>query len=739
MAPLLDTPCVKLDKSIDGGLLANGSYQAFIAYVENEQTVTDYIGVSNIQTLWSHDGGNGSLDISLSNLDEDYEYFELVLLRRNQGQTSAKKIGYYSTQQKSINVDYIDPSLMAIDLEKIPLRSPAYEKSESMFVVNDWLLRQGPTEQFDFNYQPIANEIKVNWVINSVPSSYYSKGGNRFNFLRDEQYAFFIRWIYNTGERSSSYHIPGRAPRNYTTDNGNTYLENEIIFGDNVLDVDGDPLYKVYNTAGITQQGIAEYLEDGTRIIARGEMGYWESTELYPSNKPDIWGNLCGKPIRHHKMPDESIGGASSPLHLTSTAGDEINVLGVEFENIGRPKYNDGTYIQNVVGYEILRGSRLGAKSILGKGIFKNMRKYTVPNSENLIGGSVQGLYPNYPYNDLRPDVYFHDGLNAGSLKRTDGCDDFGQSVGTFRALGDRADVNGEPSGFSRKVFTFHSPDLMFTQPFLNASETKIYGQLSGNSSGYFKPSEDHPQFKLLRGSAGLIASIMGLGYALHQIRGTESKTQSSPGAHFDSAGATGVLAGVSSGVTTFPTLLPGYIAIGAGVTNITTLAQIAIDVLYETLGTVDDIYTGGTAKYILERVQTIAATNAGLDPGVIAGTLDIQNSKDTPLSNLPIFAKAVVGFVTAQTNIAIGGNEIIDLFYNFVNFSSFSWKFNSYGQFTDFNNQTNGLWRIKNNSSNYIGQSFQTFDEGKFKINNLFRPTTVAVSLDKPIQDPIV
>ena len=42
-------------------------------------------------------------------------------------------------------------------------------------MVNDWLLRQGPTEQFDFNYQPIANNIKVKWVINSQPSDYYSK------------------------------------------------------------------------------------------------------------------------------------------------------------------------------------------------------------------------------------------------------------------------------------------------------------------------------------------------------------------------------------------------------------------------------------------------------------------------------------------------------------------------------------------------------------------------------------
>jgi hypothetical protein len=739
LAPLLNTPCVKLEKSIDGGLLSNGSYQVFIAYTENEQTVTDYIGVSNIQTLWSHEGTNSSLNISLSNLDEDYEYFELVLLRRNQGQTSAKRIGFYSTQQKAINIDFVDPALVSINLELIPLRSPAYEKSETMFVVNDWLLRQGPTEQFDFNYQPIANNIKVKWVINSQPSDYYSKGGNKFNFLRDEQYAFFIRWIYNTGERSSSYHIPGRSPESYTADNGNSYLENEIIFGDNVLNSEGDPLYKVYNTASILEQNIAEFLDDGTKIIARGNMGYWESTEKYPSNKPEIWGDLCGRPIRHHKMPDESIGGATSPLHLTSTIGDEINVLGVEFENIGRPKYNDGTYIENVVGYEVLRGSRLGAKSILGKGIFKNMRKYTVPNSENLIGGDVQGLYPNYPYNDLRPDVYFHDGNKADSLNRSNGCDSFKQSCETFRPLGDSPDVDGEPSGFSRKVFSFHSPDLMFTQPFLNASETKIYGQLDGNSSGFFKPSENHPQFKLLRGASALIASIMGLGYALHQVRGTSTQEQTSPYAHYDSAGAVGALIGVSSGPTTAPVLLPGYIIAGQAITNVTTTAQIALDVLYDTAFVLDDIYTGGTARYILEKIQTYAALNVAADPGIVGGQLNLQQSSDTSISNLPIFVKAITGLITSQTNIAIGGNEVIDLMYNMVSESDFGWKFNSYGLFSNFNNQTNGLWRIKNNSSNYIGSSFQTFDQGKYKINNLFRPTTVAVSLDKPINDPSV
>ena len=345
LAPLVDTPCVEITKATDGGMLQNGSYQVFIAYVENEQKVTDYIGISNIVGLWSHEGTSCSLDISLSNLDQDFFYYEVVLLRRNQGQTSAKKIGIDSTEQNFINIDYVDESLKPVDLVTIPLRSPAYEKSESMFVVNDWLLRQGPTEQFDFNYQPLANNIKVNYVINQQPSTYYHLAGPKVGFMRDEQYAFFIRFIYNTGERSASYHIPGRAPVMYNTPSG-PQMENALIGGQNVLNqIDGDPVYKVYNTAG-APSSVNEAQPDGSVIIGRGEMGFWESTERYPTNRPDIWGDLCGKKIRHHKMPDESLG---SNLRISTTEGDLINLLGVEFSDIAIPLYNDGTPIENIV------------------------------------------------------------------------------------------------------------------------------------------------------------------------------------------------------------------------------------------------------------------------------------------------------------------------------------------------------------------------------------------------------
>ena len=742
LAPLVSTPCVKLTKATDGGMLMNGSYQAFIAYTENEQRVTDYIGISNIQSLWSHLGTDSSLDISVSNLDLDYEFFELGLLIRNQGQTYAKRIGLYSTERKDINIDYIDDALISIDLKVIPQRSPAYEKSEAMYVVNDWLIRQGPVEQFDFNYQPIANNIKVNFAINQLSSNYYHLGGNKLGFLRDEQYAFFIRWIYNTGERSSSYHIPGRAPEYYSPAGA---FEDVVVANVNALDPAGDPVFKIWNTGAITSN-VNEIQSDGSTVIAKGKMGYWESTEKYPINRPDIWGDLCGKPIRHHKMPSEDGGGfgAGSPLHISTTNGDLINLLGVEFTNIGQPKDNDGDYLTNVVGYEILKGDRGGNKSILAKGLFRNMRKYNIPNSENLIGGNVQGLYPNYPYNDLRPDIYFHDGEanQAEPLSRTDGCDNLIESVTTFKPLGSEPSQDGEPSGYSRDVFTFSSPDLMFTKPFLNAYETRIYGDLSGSQSGSFKASEDHPQFKLMRGGAAIISAVLGIGYAMQQLSGEVTKKYNSPRADFSANDFVGVFPAVAStGIVGATGVGPNFASniIGGGIATAASASAWGLVEGFDNTIALADLWVGGAGTELVTLGINTGWIASQLVQGSAGGDWSYSGTKSTPLSQLPVILRGVMSVMTTATNIAIGGNEIIELLYNLIKGSDFVYKYNSYGQFDTFSKRNTGLWRIKNLDSNYIGQSFQSFDSGKYKINNLFRPSTVAVSLSKTLSEPSV
>ena len=741
LAPLLTTPCVKLSKAQDGGQLRNGTYQAYVAYVVNEQRVTDYIGISNLQSLWEHDINAGSLDIEVTNLDNQFEFYELVILADNQGAKVAKKIGIYSTEQSIISIDIIDASLVSVDFTNLFLRSPAYEKSESMYVVNDWLIRQGPTEQFDFNYQPIANEIKANWVVSEYESTYYYNGGNKVGFLRDEQYAFFIRWIYNTGEKSASYHIPGRAPKfNGLNQFGSLVDETGINAGLNSTSPD-DMNFQVFNTATVTAQNINTPTEDGGTILARGEMAYWQSTEKYPATQPEIWGDLCGKYIRHHKFPTEE---THSSLQLSEDGGTKIRILGVEFTNIKRPLFNDGTPIPNIVGYEILRGSREGNKSILAKGVLRNMRAYDIPDigdQATTLGGIKEGLYANFPYNDLRADVYHHDGSgNGGNLNylpwavdfepRTDGCEQsFSDSLNNFAPL----------TKFKTDIFTFHSPDLMFRKPFLNAAELRLYGAYAGKSEGYFIKSEKHPQNKLLRNAATIVAGIIGIGYAIAAVRGRGSRKLDPAKIYIPPEALFFGPAGTNATPFGWNTIAQGLIAAGQP-------ANVGLDILVETLlqdaTTIGDLFTGGAATDILFPVQGGVENAKGLLPGVFGGGFTRDFKKEDDAGELPLLARIFTGITLAQTNIVIGAQKIIDLIYNTLSFQDFAFKHNSIGNLEDFYLGDEGdIFRTKILNQDFIGSSIKAFSSGEqgvdnFKINNLYRPDTVVVRLDDDLRN---
>lgn len=746
LAPLLTTPCVKLSKAQDGGQLRNGSYQAYVAYVVNEQRVTDYIGISNLQSLFEHDVNGGSLDVNVTNLDTEFEFYELVILSDNQGQKVAKKIGIYSTEQTIISIDYIDQSLVSVDLVSLFLRSPAYEKSESMYVVNDWLIRQGPTEQFDFNYQPIANEIKASWVVAEYESTYYYNGGNKVGFLRDEQYAFFIRWVYNTGEKSASYHIPGRAPKF----NGATQFDQNA----NINEVGPAGLnslsptelnFQVFNTATITSSNINTPTGDGGTILSKGEMAYWQSSEKYPATQPEIWDDLCGKNIRHHKFPTEEL---DSSLQLSEDGGTKIRILGVEFTNIKRPRFNDGTIIPNIAGYEILRGSREGNKSILAKGVLRNMRAYDIPDIQDqnqVLGGIVEGLYPNFPYNDLRSDVYHHDGTgdfgNVMSqilpwapdyVPRTDGCEqNFTSSLNNFPPL----------TKIKRDIFTFHSPDLMFRRPFLNASELRLYGAYAGKAQGYFKVSEKHPQNKLLRNAAVTIAALIGIGYAIAAIRGRKTREVRGGGSYIPP-----MPIWTFGGPAGFGTNVPGWNLAASGTVGAGSAVSGAVDALLESLvadaAAIGDLFIGGALGDLFMAGQGVSSALKGAIPGMMGGGYDSGFNKTEDSGELPVFVRVFTGLSLAQTNIVIGAQKIIDLLYNTISFQDFAWKHNSVGDLEDFFLGDEGdIFRTKILNQDYIGSSVKGFASNEqgvsnFKLNNLNRPDTIAIRLDNFLRD---
>lgn len=739
LAPLLNTPCLTLTKATDGGLLRNGMYQAFIAYMDNDVVVTDYIGISNIQSLFDHNSNSGSLSIELKNLDQNFDNYQLVILSNNQQQFVAKKVGKYSTQQSKVTIDFIDPALESVPLSSLFIRKPAYEKSDAMYVVNDYLIRKGPTEQFDFNYQPLANKIKANWVVAEYPADYYYNSGNKTSFMRDEVYSFFIRWIYNTGEKSKSYHIPGRYPKVNGTNQYNEVI-NETAQVSSINSIKGPNYnFEIYDTSTVLTVA-ATNLPDGGRIIGSGEMGYWQSTERYPSTNPEIWNStyvsssgvniggttntqfdLCGKPIRHHKMPTEE---RSPVLRLYDDTTDSIRILGVKFSDIERPKFNDGTYIPNIIGYEILRGSREGAKSILAKGVFRNMRKYTIPNST----GNLQGLYPNYPYNDLRSDIYFHDGSNGQApAKRTDGCDSLTDSINNYQPL----------KGFTKNVFTFHSPELMFKDLYLNASEARLYGDLSGIAQGTFVKSEKHPQFKLLRNVAAVLAGILGIGYAVNAINGFR-KTKINYG--YADSSAEGFTFSGPAGSTPGVNYLPNKGAQAAAIAtqaNTYLLGLVADDGPALTIAL--PLLGGNNGRSLLNATQAGIQAQIGTIPMMVGGSMDKEFEIKDEAGGIPNSLQLALGWITSRQKIAEGAQKIIDVLYNFVKPSDFAYKYNSHADIFKFQPTTNGeRYRDEILDQNYIGSSFQLFD-GMYKINNLYRPKTVAISIKNEFNTPLI
>ena len=744
LARLMETPCLNLTLGTQGGTMANGTYFAVIAYCIKGQRVTDWFSPSNNQFVFTPNDLESSLVLEVSADFENFDEFVLGLVQNiNQG-TVAKQIGFYSTKTTIIAIDQVDPSVVTIPIEQLPLQTPVFEKSDQMTDVNNYLLRVGPTSKFDFNYQPLANLIQAKWASVEYPADYYVQGGNHTNYLRDEVYAFFIRWVYDTGDKSASYHIPGRAPQNFTIPTtGASVAETSTVILPNNLATD-DKLFEVYNTAYSTGGAyIGTTLPDGGVVLDVGSMGYWESTEVYPDNRPDIWNSseycwttpagqdqqydLCGQHIRHHKFPENFLNNSASTttVHFRNnpnptTIGNDyfIRIMGVYFENIILPKDQEGNDIPGIAGYEILRGSREGNKTIIAKGIVNNFRTYTIKGS---VAKGRTGLYANYPFNTILPIS-----PNAGDMI---GFDDPYMH-----------DVN---QTIPQDLISFHSPDTMFRTPFLSTTELKLYGNLSGYTSQQFIEPDKHPRFKLLADAALFPMFLIGIAEAIVSMIGkrTFSMPEYAPGP------------GVSDTV-------PGTVAYAAYLTGSATAALAATG--YETfLNTYYSTGGGALADVALMIIGGYPATSASIAEEALIASMNITTIQGvnapavrTGTIDLPAFAylPGPLRIAGAANQILFyfseGANATLELIYALLPYRQFALQQIAHGFYSGMNrNSITDLYRFKIEESFYMRDNIQEVSRyqtntgvwNSYSINNLKRPDSVVVRTKSgPYYDPI-
>jgi len=725
IAPLLTHPCIRISKGKMAGTLPNGSYQACIAYTVNQVKFTDYIGLTHVQGLFEQQNVSSSLQVDITNIDKDFDEFELVIVANINQQTVAKRIGYYSTSQGTIYVDRWDPEFVTVSISQIVLRSEPIEKTDALYNVGDYILRTGVYSKFKFNYQPLANQIRSKWVAIEYPADYYFKGNNNTGYMRDEQYAFFIRFVYNTGEFSDSYHIPGRAP-----------LPNDT---QNVSCFEGlCPRWRVENTATVTSTATQPPRPDGGVEIARGDMAYWESTEIYPADKPNIWNsfpgttsplNLCGQPIRHHKMPDET---RDPKLNIHNTNGSKIVLLGVEFENISWPLDENGQPIQSIVGYQILRGSREGNKTILAKGLLNNMREYPIPGNSN-----VKGLFQNYPYNDLRPDPYlttvFEDAdvyVNfAGSISGAN------QSLGIVGTA-----TTPFLTGYKKDIFSFHSPDVSFSNPFLALYDLKIYTENYGKAYGEFKIPYKHPKFKFISDFLNGIVNFLAYFVNVSQfIQLTAGKHGPDIDWNFVSDSDVNVnqniflkkRADIDYGHQKELEIKGDAVGGGSMTGNFAGLAGV---------GTWTGQPINGGAITTPQTGEGFWNTD-GVDSASTAATTTIARNTTNETINLMNGLLYAILLVYQQVTLQ---EQFYKLILGLIPYRQYGCQYNSYGFYDQIKaNSILGNQRRKINSAFYVGNGIQQFNS-QYQINNLFRSRYVVLdvtngSTTADIADPTV
>ena len=466
--PNFQIPSLDVSEIVVGGDLRAGTYQFAIQYSNaSGDGYTSYYSVTNPTSIanteittpdFNYSVGK-SIVLNISNLDVTgyFQYFNLAVIKTINNGTTVELVGTYSIQDKQTSITYTGQNVTQIPLSLTDVleKFPYYDIAQDVTNVQDIIVWDNLTSIDRINYQSIANQIKLQWETYKLPAgNTYADGfytANLRGYLRDEIYAFEIVFLLNNGKQTDGFHIPGREAN--VNDLVPVYSTNNDYIGEGTQ----SPYWKIYNTASVTNTYPAPTGDDfkigDAYPYQSGEFAYWESTEEYPCNV-DVWGDLAGQPIRHHKFPDVLVspyfetptiiysGGQIQPTMQAANAIYPIGVR-VDVQQIAFAIQTSGLTDEQkaaIVGFKIVRGNRSTNKSIIAKGILRNVGKYTRESLNN--PNPTYYYYPNYPYNDLSKDPFLLERNNAYNSQ----CDTFTVSVSSAGVLQYTDCYTGEPT-----------------------------------------------------------------------------------------------------------------------------------------------------------------------------------------------------------------------------------------------------------------------------------------------------
>lgn len=450
-----------------GGSLELGTYIIVPQYLTAGFDATSWLTHTGVIPIvnesmsgdWTQlDGGfeittTKSIRVEFTNLDTSFNYLRLALISNIDGVVSASIIATLPFTSDSLS--YVitgNETKTSITIEELISENNVYDSAEDITLYDNrlWLLNVKERQIDHSIFQAAAFNIKGFWFSKKVKTeisngedtksvTYYLD--NR-SYMRDEVYAFGIRYIFKGGYTTPVYPLISRAKDtgSYTTlsptvelntwhnrlaptsgwDSTTYTVGTDIPLADvehlgfvtGVEDIgDGPGLvqrWRVFNTATV------EIID--TDLIGyegqQGEFAYIESTLNYPNNA--VYGTYAGQPIRDFKFPDAILSG-----HVRGFAGGQavsvfendyiasnysIYPIGVKFTNINIPT----EYADEIEGYEIVRVERTDFNStVLDKGVIARVIIAENDDDDTYLHQAMPGNY-----GDEITDGYYHRYIN---------------------------------------------------------------------------------------------------------------------------------------------------------------------------------------------------------------------------------------------------------------------------------------------------------------------------------------
>lgn len=733
--PNILTPCIDFIDLVGGGTNKAGSYQFFIAMSDvNGVKLSSYLSATNIIPIFTKQITtvtdyitDRSIKLSIKNLDPTgvFQYYNIAVAKTIDNVTSFYLAGTFPVTQTTFTYTGNNKSEISLSTEDIFGLYPYYENAGAVAQSNGFLFFANVNEYSKPNLQRIANNIILQWQTIAIPEEVYYDSKNTTNFrsaMRDEIYPYGIQFLYDTGEESNGYHIPGREGTEFDfqiIDNG------DIIPSNSCSGISLVERWQVYNTGTLEGGDLSIYNGCDESCYQYGNFSYWESSEKYPNN-PLIWGDLCGQNIRHHKFPDSTI------THIHNLENADVDASGATFHRnnivypIGVKVDHDSvrnsianavieglitqTDADRIIGYRILRGNRFGNKSVIAKGLLYDVNRY-----QRVDGNTVLDQEPiyfaNYPFNDLRSNPFLTNNFQNYSANNTPEGDDL-------------------PFDFSSR-YTFHSPDTHFNQPGLG-TELKLETVEYGQSQGFYNKCKDQAKEKLL--SEFSYAAAFGVAI-VEVLAETIPPAESTYTVKVGSNSFTGTapLANATSG-TTSGTSFPG------NTSDTETFIPSVVQHFDPSTGILLPAATAGNSYTVSSNRGGFAqfANPAALDP--------INGPVPTAFYPLEVVAQGALGFLTLLAGflekIMTQMQIIIDLIKSIIPFRDWTVQYNSIGKYNEYVTVPNDMgvkrrlisaWDYLDDTNQFLNSQVNpiTGDFDAIKFNNLNREDSVYLKYD--------